>query len=214
MTERTFDRRIEFDPTSRNFGIRALIGAPARVSRSWYCHTWLDQGSEGACVGFAWSHELAARPLEVAVTDTTALDLYHQAQLLDVYEDTPPAGGTSVLAGAKVVADEGHMPEYRWAFGLDDVLDTLSAHGPVVLGTNWYEGMFDPDEDGFVYPTGAVAGGHAILIRGVAWKRGHVRLRNSWGRDWGLEGDCRIRFEDLNRLLHEDGEACVPVVRA
>ncbi len=38
-------------------------------------------------------------------------------------------------------------------------------------------------------------------------------MRNSWGRGWGVDGDCLISIEDLDRLLGEAGEACVPVRR-
>lgn len=40
----------------------------------------------------------------------------------------------------------GFVPEYRWAFGVDDVLATLAHHGPVVLGLNWYAGMASHEE--------------------------------------------------------------------
>lgn len=214
MPDRTLDRRVEFDERSRDFPIRARLAAAGRVSRTWYLREpYLDQGKDGACVGFGWSHELAASPVRVAgVTDQSAFKLYKQAQTLD---STPGEDyeGTSVLAGAKAVKADGYMPEYRWAFGLDDVLDTLSQYGPVVLGTNWLEGMFEPGADGYLDVSGPVAGGHCYLARGVAFRRGHVRIRNSWGESWGLNGDARIRFADLAKLLADQGEACVPVVR-
>ena len=212
---RTLDRRVQFDERSRGFPIRVRLETVELASRTWRLgDPHLDQGEDGACVGFGWSHELAAAPIRVAGIDNrTAFGLYKQAQQIDEWPGDDYEG-TSVLAGAKVVKRNGYMPEYRWAFGLDDVLDTLSQYGPVVLGTNWYEGMFDPDASGYIRPTGDVSGGHCYLARGIAVARGHVRIRNSWGEGWGLDGDARIRWADLRKLLEEDGEACVPVVRA
>jgi hypothetical protein len=124
--------------------------------------------------------------------------------------------GTSVLAGIKALQSlyPHAIPEYRWAFGIDDVIDTLGYFGPLVLGVPWYDGMYEPDQNGFIHAKGKVVGGHAILARGVSISRAAVLLHNSWGQAWGpLNGDCYISFDDLNKLLHEDGEACVPVTR-
>jgi len=32
------------------------------------------------------------------------------------------------------------------------------AKGPVVIGSNWYNGMFNPDANSYVKPTGGIAG--------------------------------------------------------
>lgn len=211
---RTFDWKPRFDERSRNYPIRSLLEKSTLRSNAWSCEPRLDQGREGACVGFGWSHELAANPVVVpGITNDFARNIYHQAQTLDEWagEDYD---GTSVLAGAKTVQSLGYVREYRWAFGLQDVLAALSYHGPVVLGLNWYEGMWDTDEKGFIHVTGSLVGGHCILARGLAVKSKYVTLRNSWGNDWGTDGDCRILFTDLERLLSESGEACVPVRRS
>ena len=36
---------------------------------------------------------------------------------------------------------------------------------------------------------------------------------NSWGPNWGHDGDCWLRASDLERLLATGGDACVPVAR-
>jgi hypothetical protein len=217
------DRVPFFDTRSRGFPIRALLpdALPLR-SFGWACPRWLDQGREGACVGFAWSHELAAYPVHVPTTDETARDLYRQAQKVDEWPGEDYSG-TSVLAGAKIVQDQGHMDEYRWAFGVEDALRAIGYFGPVVIGVNWYRSMFDPRPSGLleVDRTAQPAGGHAILVRGVALKaqlKGEpslpvVRLRNSWGRDWGRNGDCYLRIDDFEWLLDQGGECCIPVTR-
>jgi hypothetical protein len=148
----------------------------------------------------------------VFVDNETGLSIYYRAQQLDQWpgEDYE---GTSVIAGAKTVQERGFVTEYRWAFGLSDVLDAISFFGPVVLGLNWYESMFRTDSNGFLNVSGGVSGGHAILARGINVESEYVLLHNSWGTSWGINGTAKLRFDDLGRLLYEEGECCVPVVR-
>lgn len=213
-TERTFDREVRFDEASRAYNARTLVSSalPPR-GYSWRAGVHLDQGREGACVGFAWAAELAANPVRVPVNDGYAHQLYQDARFFDRQAGRHWPAGASVLAGAKAARQLGAIGEFRWCFTLEDLLRTISWFGPVILGLNWYEGMLVP-ERALIRPTGRLLGGHAICARGVSMYREAVRLRNSWGVDWGVAGDCWLGFEDLTRLLSEDGEACVPLVRA
>lgn len=216
MTDPRLDRVPFFDPRSRSFPVRTLLPAKRPRSYTWRIKTAgvLDQGREGACVGFAWAAELAARPVEVTgVTNSTALNIYRHAQQIDEWPGEAYSG-TSVLAGAKVVQGQGRIGSYRWCFSLEDALLTLGYLGPLVLGINWHENMYEPDADGFIHPTGPVVGGHAILARAVNVRAGYVVLRNSWGESYGRGGDCRLSIPDLGVLLAAQGEACVPLVRS
>jgi hypothetical protein len=206
------DRRVEFDDRSRQYPVRRLVAGKSPRSYTWACDTYLDQGREGACVGHAWAHDIAARPIVRTADTSLAFTLYRRARQLDQWpgEDYE---GTSVLAGAKATREAGYIGEYRWAFGIEDVILTLGYHGPVVLGINWLTGMGDVDARGYIHATGEQSGGHAILARGVNITSRSVLLHNSWGQGWGRKGCARISFDDLDRLLREDGEACVPVVR-
>lgn len=156
------------------------------------------------------------------VDDEFARGVYQDAQKVDEWPGEDYSG-TSVLAGAKTVQDRGYMGEYRWAFGVDDALRALGYQGPVVIGIPWYQSMFEPRPSGLVEVTPGGGGGHAILVRGVSLKArlaGEpgpmpvVRLRNSWGHEWGLDGDCYIKVEDFQALLEDQGDCCVPVARS
>lgn len=216
------DRLVEFDERSRNFPIRATFQVlPAPRSYTWSVANWLDQGREGACVGFAWAHELLARPVCVpGLNDAFARDLYQRAQKIDQWPGGSYPGanpfyeGTSILAGAKIAKELGYIKEYRWAFGLDDLRLAVGFKGPAVIGINWYEGMFNPDAEGYLKPTGRIAGGHAILVYSNSERYKRFTVWNSWGRTWGRNGTAYISHEDMARLLSEQGEACIPVVRA
>jgi hypothetical protein len=123
--------------------------------------------------------------------------------------------GTSVRASAKVLQSRGLISEYRWAWSADEVAAALLEVGPVVVGTNWYSSMFRVGEDRMlrIEPTASVAGGHAYALTGVNLSRGWVRVKNSWGRGWAYNGHARMALETLDRLIGEDGEACLALER-
>jgi len=226
--DRRLDRLIEFDPESRNYPIRSLFRRRENVlrgTRLWDCPQYLDQGEEGACVGFAFSHELAAKPIQYPfpISYGKARGIYWRAQQLDSYpggsypEADPFYEGTTILAGAKTITEMGYFKEYRWAFSEEDLAEAILTIGPAVIGVAWYDGMFRPDRRGFIRPTGKMQGGHAIMVHGCDSRgpeRTRVyRLRNSWGEKWGVNGDCFLTARDMARLLRQQGEACIPVVR-
>lgn len=206
------DRLPQFDERSRNYPIRTLVTATRPRSYTWRVSAWLDQGTEGACVGFAWNHEAAARPVVRQVTHAAARQTYLRAQQLDQWPGEAYSG-TSVIAGAKAMQERGWLQEYRWAFSLDDLILAVGYKGPAVLGLDWYQGMFRPDSDGYLRPTGRLMGGHAILCHAVSVRERYFWLWNSWGRGWGVGGRAKISFDDLAGLLAAGGEACVPVRR-
>lgn len=214
-----FDRLVQFDERSRDFPIRAMIDSREVVSSTWKCEPRLDQGREGACVGFGWSHELAAEPVVVPVDAAYARQLYYDAQTVDQWPGgsypgaSPRYDGTSVLAGAKVLAARGLLPEYRWAFGLHDLLLAVGHIGPAVIGVTWYASMVKPDNLGFIRATGRILGGHCVAVTGVSTTRKAFRIHNSWGSDWGTNGQAWLSWLDMEKLLRRRGEACIPVRR-
>jgi hypothetical protein len=167
----------------------------------------MDQGQTSQCVGFAWRAFLHAAPLQTK-SGPDAPTIYYGAQRLDEWpgEDYE---GSSVRGGAKFLQRLDHLESYLWAFNIHDVERwLLGGHGTLVLGTNWYEGMFDPDRDGRLRLTGRIAGGHAYLAYGCNRQKGIIRVQNSWGTPWGVSGRAYLTYDDLARLLSEDGEAC------
>jgi len=68
--------------------------------------------------------------------------------------------------------------------------------------------------DDLIKVTGSNLGGHSVLCFGVNHNEKYFKIQNSWGPAWGINGGlCRISFDDMDRLLHEDGEACIPTAR-
>lgn len=220
----TSDLRLDcipfFDPRSKGYGVRSELGSVERKTKVWKLSTNLDQEKEGCCVGAAFTHELMAPPFAHKGLDIefARQKIYWEAQKIDQFPGgdypgaSPKSQGTSVLAGVKVVQKLGYITEYRWAFNLDDLIDSVSSLGPAVMGVDWYSGMFQPDLWGYIAPTGKIEGRHAIMIKGVNVEKQRFRLHNSWGSSWGMAGDCYISWSDMEKLF-KNGEFVVPLVR-
>lgn len=167
----------------------------------------LDQGSTPSCVGHGWKAWLEGDPIRQR-GGPGAMAIYHEAQLVDEWEGTNYSG-TSVRAGAKVLHALGYISSYIWAF--DEVTVRrwlLSRRGGVVIGVNWYAGMFSSDSAGYLSLSGSLAGGHCVWVRGYNRPRDAYRIQNSWSEAWGDRGQAWLRASDLSRLLVEDGECC------
>lgn len=227
------DRVPQFDDRSLGYPVRAMlreVGLHHPRSYSWR-HVQLDQGQEGACTGFGTTMEAAARPVPVFgdpvrnPPDVTSLNgiaraVYLRARELDEWpgEDYE---GSSVLGAMKSCVEHGWFGEYRWALGpgpeaaAHDVILSIGYLGPVVMGTYWYEDMYEavpPDDGGddlFLDVSGEQVGGHCYLLTRYSLKLDAVWTPNSWGG----AGQGWIRRADLVKLLDADGEACIPVQR-
>lgn len=208
------DRVPSFDEASLNYLIRdipKLMSAQAPVSKGWNCPVHLDQGKEGACVGFSRTQAAAAEPKNVPdLTDAVAQEVYKSAQLIDEWPGEAYSG-SSVLAGAKIGVERGWHTSYHWAKTLDEIVMGLSFVGPVVFGMDWYSDMYDPKR-GLLVPSGEKVGGHAIMANAVSIKHRHIRFHNSWGPSWGLNGAAWMSFANVERVLLSGGECCLSVV--
>jgi len=207
---RKFGRLHIPDPRDDDYQVRKC--ATLRLARYWHPGGWWgDQKNEPSCVGFAWVHWLEDGPITHRKKHPPMIDpqyLYREAQMVDMWPGERYAG-TSVRARAKVLQSLGHVIEYRWIHDLETLVNAILAQGPVVMGTNWYVGMMEPEKDGWVRKTGWLLGGHAYVLNGVNIKREKFRIKNSYGRSWGKAGAAFISFDDVEALLLEDGEACL-----
>lgn len=192
-----------------------LAGLPAvvPVARTWRGQLLrVDQGQVGACVGFTGANWMGHLPIYDRITNTTGMDLYDACKQIDGLP--PGTEGTYDRALAQVLVAQGRIERYLWAQTIDELRTWVLTTGPVMVGTNWYESMFDPDGFARLSISGSVAGGHEWLVKGYAirtlgGRRGRwYRMRNSWGPSWGDHGEAWIIEEDLRRLVFaEDGDA-------
>lgn len=144
---------------------------------SWY--RFYDQGSEGACVGFAASRMMTLLNRQ----RYDAQWLYRQAQLFDTWSDTPPGEGTSVRAAMDILRDRGHRRVWR-----GESRPTESGAG--IAANRWATTV---DEI------------RSVLQSPHHDKLDAVPLLNSWGDDYPHL--VWLPYPTLQRLLDEDGEA-------
>ena len=114
------DRIKYFDERSRGYPIRRMVARKKMRSYTWRCNVYLDQGSEGACVGFGITHELAARPSEVdGLTNKFAREaIYWEAQKIDEWKGEREKQGSNL-----------HSSHNRWVI-LKDPLFVKEGDGP------------------------------------------------------------------------------------
>jgi hypothetical protein len=217
-------------PDSRDllYPMRALMATPEqpKVQRIVNQITYrrgpiLDQGQTGTCVGHGWRAFMNGAPIMTS-QGPTAMEIYDRATQLDDIpdndHDTDRQMGSTVRGGAQVLMGIKDLATYVWASNVDDMLDwMLSGHGGVVMGTNWYRDMMDPDQNGVLHVRGPVEGGHCWYVFGANETTETFTMQNSWGTEWGgwtqsgrhvFAGCARVSFTDMARLLREDGEAC------
>ena len=238
-------RTLEHDPASWNYAhTQGLV-----VKRNVY-HTLnaphLNQKRIGSCEGNTAAEFLnCAKALKnrqayndhdnllgiqrsLYLDEADAVRLYSAATHLDndgipgVYPPTDT--GTSGVGIAKALQQAGALSRYNWTFTWGAFLAALQAQ-PVMLGTNWYESMFEVTSKGYVVPPKSKLvdpdGGHAYLAHVLDWTHFRVGCTNHWVNDdetpWGPKiGGYHgfwIDFLDLQRLLiHEQGDSLVPVL--
>jgi len=191
------------------------ISTPPKVltQRYWDANGWWgDQGNTPQCVGYSWSHWLEDGPVQQSGIPPIIkpFDIYKNAQKLDEWYGEN-YDGTSVRGAVKYLKNIGKVKSYYWAFDVQTLSETILKLGPVVVGTNWYNGMFYPNKNGLIKIGGQMVGGHAYLINGVDTKTKQFRIKNSWGKSWGKGGHAFISFNDMSRLIKENGEICLAI---
>ncbi len=211
-------RYVEHDERSRKFS-----AARASTQRSvlWGHHApVLDQGDLGSCTGNATAQLIntdyfaGARP-DGYLDEDDAVRIYSLATHLDRigHNTYPPTdAGSSGLGVAKAGVQLGYFAGYKHAFGFDHFAAALQLQ-PLIVGTAWTEGMFNPSSIGYVRPIGAEAGGHEYLALGISYETKTLTFLNSWGDGWGEGGRFHMHFSDFQTLLAQQGDATVPTLK-
>lgn len=221
MIRPALDYIPRLDPRNLAYRVVANPGLEDR-SKYWLGGVVLDQGQEGSCVGHGVVAEWLASPVRGRVANAeagheTAVAVYNRAKEIDEFEGVN-YDGTSVRAGMLVGRERGWYTGFSWALNMAE-LRTALQFGPVVIGIDVRESMFDPTPDGDWIVQGDSAGGHCCLVTGYSpnySRRGpRYRIRNSWGKDWGSNGNVYISPTDLETIVFKSGgEAAAPVGRA
>jgi hypothetical protein len=181
---------------------------PGPVGGTWEDKIQLDQGQTGHCVGFGWAAWGDCAPVEDQYHNPDGDRIYYECKVLD--GQPGQENGSAVRSGAKAMQNRGRLGAYVFASTTDEVKQWVANHGSVVIGSDWTQDMFNPDPNGFVHPTGRVAGGHCYLLLGYDPAQDAFQFDNSWGVAWGKGGRFFMTAADFDALVMKDpnGEAC------
>lgn len=143
-------------------GGHAVCLKPYNLTDEWRWWKFYNQGNEGACVGFSLSRAMSL--MNRVVYD--GFWLYHSAQPIDEWPETPPEEGTSVDAGCQILLNKGHR-RVVIKNGVRTVLPLDENAG--ISAYRWAENVDDI---------------HSALKNPVADKLGALPILNSWGLDY------------------------------
>ena len=155
-------------------------GAERRTARMWRVGTTLNQGNEGACVGFAGTHFLNAAPIPAIHDARYAFDLYEDCKRND-REPGEAYSGTTAAALRIVLQRRDLVRRVSFARSFEAARKWTLNRGGVIYVMDWYEGMYVPNAQGYIRPTGRKAGRHCIFGPG----------QNAWGARPVLPGAVR-----------------------
>lgn len=192
----------------------------------------LDQGDTSRCTVFALAQLILSGPImqslpgeptnpfhKVALTedhdviDPYLTEMYRYAQENDEWPGAEPEYyGTSGRAAAQAFRRKGYLDNFYWLTTVEEIARFIILHGPVPVGTDWFSGMDQKDDRGFLLPTGSWRGGHEYLLDGVSIGRRYFRMRQSWG--YSAYTQAFISFEAMAYLLRTGGDAlAIPEIR-
>lgn len=231
-------RHVHHDPRSLAYA-HGVLPSSAIKSVRWTRRVGIfDQGNLGSCTGNAAAGlvgtdsagrqgatsvtitaDQAAKTKGVFKAGTYAVDeafavlCYELNTRLDTYSGTykPTDTGSDGLAGAKTLQALGLADTYTHGFSIDALGSALQA-GPVMIGVQWMNSMFDTDADGriVVTRTSGVAGGHELCMDEIDVENGRYWVSNSWAESWGVGGRGYFTKADMVWLLSQQGDVTVP----
>jgi hypothetical protein len=209
-------RHINHDPRSRRFPVRAT--EPIESVQHVRHVPIFNQGNVGSCTGNAAVGCMGTGTFFATIDDDErrrypldedgAVKVYTEATLIDPFDGTYPDQdtGSDGLSVAKVLEGAGLISGYSHAFDIHEMVAGLM-HTPCIVGTEWTDGMFTPDAEGIIHPTGTAAGGHEYVCDGYDAERGLLWFTNSWGTSWAWSGRHAMPVDEFASLLSRDGDA-------
>lgn len=216
---------VSHDPRNRAFPARGVVydkDAPLKTARHRSSIRY-NQDVTSECSPHAGVHVISRPPFRKLLPpgNYKAYNQRHERTLLykeSQRNDPWPEeyyDGTSTDAPFRVFRNLGQIAEWRWNFGVDDVLRCLAQYASCSIGIVWRSDMMDTDDRGFIHWSGAEEGGHAVCLDTIVVTKRLVYVEGpqSWEEDWGaINGRFRMTADDLDAALRADGESVTVVM--
>jgi hypothetical protein len=210
------DRNYELTP-KRLTALQKALGVTKRRKLPWHIGEILDQGNTSECVAHAYMAFVEAAPIvhkSLGWTRAQRTELYDAARQIDGFP--MPHDGTTARAVLTIARSRGWIAEYLWVNDEDTAKEYLATRGPLMVGTDWFQGMFTTDKHGYVEPSGDVAGGHEYVERWY-YPPSHKKYPdtfeyvNSWSEEFGDGGLFRMKADVRRYIVQQlNGDVVLP----
>ena len=165
----------------------------------------LDQTNIGRCTGNAAAGCVSTKPFGLQLNEDNATSIYSLATKLDdaiIPGRYPPddTGSTGAFA-CQALIQLGYAKSCASFVGYPDAIARVQSQ-PIIVGMNWLNDMFTPNNCGGLSVSGPIEGGHEVEIVGYDAGNKRVWLQNSWSNSWGvcLGTHCGYFYLGVNDL--------------
>jgi hypothetical protein len=199
---------IPFSLPDSKLGFPLTMGAKKEtIFRNYQLGEVTDQGPNGTCVDYCLRSLLAAEP--ISQNPCKPLEIYKAARKLGKTPDD--VEGSQLNYAVDYLISKNIVKKDYWTNDADQVALYLNTISPIVMTIPWYERMNKTEKDGRILCNGNPIGFHAILGFRYDGLKDRIWLRNSWGKDFGINGNGYVTMKDLAKLMNKGGLACALV---
>jgi hypothetical protein len=222
VAQATKDWAAFWTPALKTIGGKPIPPPTPSGSKLWAdAEVVLDQGQTPHCGGFGGCQFGNTDPVDDKYGNPDGEKLYYEAKVID--GEPNQENGTSVRSVVQALVNRGRVGTYAFSTNIETLKKFVLTNGPIMVGSDWLDGMFTPDANGYVVPTGNVAGGHFYLLRGFlpaipspqgvpfVVKEDTFAFLNSWGPNWAASGYFYMTVKDFASVFANGGEACAAV---
>lgn len=158
---------------------------------------------DDACVGWAMSNLLKAEPISQTYDPRK---IYLEARKRGNLPKS--VAGSKITDAVDFLKSEKLVREDFWANDIDQVIQFLFNVSPVCFSLPWYSNMTEVNKnDPRAKLGGSYLGNHAVMAYGFDKLKNRVYFQNSWGSDYGQNGNFYFTKKDLEKLLKVGGIA-------
>ncbi len=179
------------DGTEEIFSFRDKIQLPEEYSYENFLPEVLDQGNKSICVPCSISSWINWKK---NLLDGQIID--HKIDLERIYNirENKNIEGMQIKEALKFLKREGDIDSYAMIGSFQILKYAIIVNGPCIGGLI----VKNQETDDF-WNGPKNLGGHAISI--VGYNKDGLIIRNSWGKDFGINGYCHMKYPDFSNFF-------------